>query len=307
MTKSTRTMACAAAIAAFAVSACSPAEDEPTTDAGTEEAACSSSSFPEQYLAATRTMEPKAWDGARCAMARLDTIEEGIARQWEFVALRSAESQRAGYKVALASEPAYRSFGLAQPVVGVLFADMLLESGDVVDRSDGALLAYEADLMARVADASINEASTLEEVAASLESIIAFLELPDLVVGPDAKAGPQFIAINAAARFGVLGESVAVSTDPEFIQSLETMRVVLEDDAGNVLSDAPGSAVMGNPLNSIPFLVGELEQRGESLKPGDLISLGAYSKPAPIGDLSGATVRYSGIAGGEITVAVRFD
>lgn len=84
------------------------------------------------------------------------------------------------------------------------------------------------------------------------------------------------------------------------------MRVVIEDDAGNILSDAPGSAVMGNPLNSILFLVKQLKKRGESLKPGDLVSLGAYSTPTPIGELSGVTVRYSGIGGQEIAVVARF-
>lgn len=307
MGTSGKTIVYTLAITALSLAACSPTGDgqsavEPDA-AGT---ACTSESFPELYLAATTTMKPEAWEAARCAMAQIDTAEEGAERHWEFAALRAAGSTRAGYKVALASEPAYSSFGLSQPVVGVLFADMLRDSGALVSRSDGVRLAYEADLMARVADAGINDASTLEEVAASLESIIAFLELPDLVIDPDPAAGGQFIAINAAARFGVLGESVPASTDPVLIRSLETMRVVIEDDAGNILSDAPGSAVMGNPLNSILFLVKQLKKRGESLKPGDLVSLGAYSTPTPIGELSGVTVRYSGIGGQEIAVVARF-
>lgn len=307
MEKNAKTIGYLTVISALGLGACSQPGGQPTvTEHEAAETTCTSESFPELYLAATRTLEPRAWEAARCALGQIVSEEEGTVRHWEFVKLRAGASTRVGYKVALASEPAYTRFGLSQPVVGVLFADMLKESGALLSRSNGIRLAYEADLMARVADSAINEAATLEEVAESLDRIIAFLELPDLVIGPDPAAGGQFIAVNAAARFGVLGESVSVSSDAAFISSLESMRVVATDDAGNALSDAPGSAVMGNPLNSILFLVDELKKHGEVLEPGDLISLGAYSTPTPIGDLTGVTVRYSGIGGGEIAVQVGF-
>lgn len=268
---------------------------------------CTAAAFPELYVAATASMDADQWANAQCALERIESVEEGLAQQMRFIELRARRSKRVGYKVALGSEALYKGFGLSHPVVGVLFEDMLLKSGARVSRSAGFRLGYEADLMVRVADAAINDAKTLEEVASSLESVIAFIELPDLIVRPDPKAGGQFLAINASARLGVLGESIAVSPDPGFIASLETMRVVTTDASGVVLSEAQGNAVMGNPLNAVLVLVEQLQDRGETLVPGDLVSLGTYSPPAPVADSAEVNVAYAGIGGATITVSVEFE
>ncbi len=285
------------------VAGCGRSGDSPASPAGS----CTSAAFPELYAAASANANNAHWDQIRCALARIGSVDEGLQRQAEYVEFRARRSKRAGYKVALGSEQAYSSFGLSRPVVGVLFEDMLLASGSRVSRSSGFRLGYEADLMAKVGDAAINEARTLEEVARSLESLIAFIELPDLIVMPAPDAGGQFLAINASAHLGIVGASLAVSPDPVFIASLESMQVVMTGADGAVLSAARGSAVMGNPLNALLVLAEQLRARGEALRPGDMVSLGTYSPPTPVGETSAVTVTYEGVGGASIAVSVAFE
>ena len=113
-------------------------------------------------------------------------------------------------------------------------------------------------------------------------------------------------ASNLMARWGVLGESVAVSPTAEFIRSLETMTVTFRDGDGNVLAEEPGSYLGGNPLNGVLVVIEELKRRGERLRPGDLISSGAYMPPIRVDEAVEYETIYEGIGGQTIRVSTSF-
>ena len=136
--------------------------------------------------------------------------------------------------------------------------------------------------------------------------IIAFIEIPDLVVRPGPNNGPAFIATNAAVRYGIIGQAINASSDQAFVDSLGTMRVVATDNKGKRLVDTEGSVLMGHPYNAVLYLKDDLRRRGITLKVGDMISLGAYSSPSPIADTRQMTTVYSGIGGRDISVTVNF-
>ena len=70
---------------------------------------------------------------------------------------------------------------------------------------------YEADMLVRVKDASINQAKAPMDVLAAIDQVIPFIELPDLVVqAPPQLSGPAVSAINVGARLGVAGKPIAV-------------------------------------------------------------------------------------------------
>ena len=132
------------------------------------------------------------------------------ALQREFVALREEYARIAGYKISLTEPAAQRRYGLASPAIGVLFDDMLLSDGAVVNARAGRQLGYEADLLVRVGDEAINAATALWELLPHLNSVIAFLELPDLLVRQRVASSGRFLATNAGARLGVLGSEIEV-------------------------------------------------------------------------------------------------
>jgi 2-keto-4-pentenoate hydratase len=86
---------------------------------------------------------------------------------------------------------------------------------------------------------------------------------------------------------------------------LRDMRVIMTDDKGNELADAPGTAILGHPLNAVLWLVEDLRKSGGRLRVGDKLSLGAFSPPlAPHSEMR-VTVRYVGLPG-DPQIHVRF-
>ncbi|MEM8499112.1 MAG: hypothetical protein AAF542_13890 [Pseudomonadota bacterium] len=230
-----------------------------------------------------------------------DTVSQGYQLQNSYVNLRAMTEQRAGYKVALGSPSSQALLGASEPIIGVLFAKDLLPSGSRINKSQGIVLAVEADLLATVSSAAINGARTIEEVAQHIESLHAYIEVPDLPFPFASDVAPRFTASNAGAHLGVVGSEVRASASDEFIQQLASMQVVLSTVSpkgeSRQLSNAPGSSLMSHPYESVLFLLSKLGIQGRSLKKGDVISLGAYSKPTPIKTL---------MSGHELAISIRY-
>ena len=146
----------------------------------------------------------------------------------------------------------------------------------------------------------------MEEVVAHLDRVYAFIETIAPTYGNNPPNPYLMQASNLMARWGVLGESVAVSPTAEFIRSLETMTVTFRDGDGNVLAEEPGSYLGGNPLNGVLVVIEELKRRGERLRPGDLISSGSYMPPIRVDEAVEYETIYEGIGGQTIRVSTSF-
>lgn len=57
------------------------------------------------------------------------------------------------------------------------------------------------------------------------------------------------------------------------------MTVRLADQDGKVLEATKGTAILGQPLNAVLWLVKDLKASGILLKEGDLLNLGSFSRP----------------------------
>ncbi len=224
-------------------------------------------------------------------------------------ALDDVLGPRAGWKVGLASEAVQRRFGADQPVAGVLPGDRLYPDGAELNRAFGARPMVEADLVVRVADAAIMRATSRREVLGHLDAVIPFIELVDLMVVPgEPLNSPVITAFNVGARGGVLGAPVPVTE--AMLESLGGMRVEVRDGGGRALGEYPGAAILGHPLDAVRWLIGELEARGESLRAGDLLSLGSFGPPLAVDSLDGLHVRYHGLvphAVPEVSLGLRDD
>ena len=219
--------------------------------------------------------------------------------------LQSRLGEPVGYKAGLTNEAVQQRFHHNAPVRGTLFAPMLLASGAVVDPKFGARPVFEADLLVRVSDAAVNRARTPLEVLQAIDQVIPFIELPDLVVAdPGQLDGAGITAINVGARLGVMGNPLPVQRTTAFADALQNMVVVVQGD-GIELDRGRGSDVLGHPLNAVTWMVADLARSGLALKPGDLVSLGSFSRllqPQP--GLS-VKVAYLGLPG-DPSVAVGF-
>lgn len=237
---------------------------------------------------------PMTADGARCGA-------EKFVRQ-----LDAPYGRVVGYKAALTNPAVQKRFGVDAPVRGSLLDRMILRDGVEVPAKFGARPLYEADLVVVVRDAGIHDAATPAEVLQHLIAIHPFIELADLVVEDPAKVNaPVLTLINAGSRAGVLGAAIPVRDHAGLETALRDMRVRVQDGQGNAIDAGRGSDVLGHPLNAVIWLAADLKRSGLTLKAGDIVSLGSFSKLLPPKAGTSARVIYEGLPGNP-SVSVRF-
>ena len=203
---------------------------------------------------------------AQCSRDKFNTALAGIL------------GQPVGYKAGLTNPAVQKRFRYHAPVRGTLYAPMLLASGARVPAAFGARPMFEADLLLRVSDESINRAHSPADVLAAVDQVIPFIELPDLlVVEPGTLDGAAITAINVGARLGVMAAPIAVQANPAFLDALQSMQVIVRGN-GAKLDSGSGADVLGHPLNAVIWLASDLARQGLALKPGDLVSLGSFSR-----------------------------
>jgi 2-keto-4-pentenoate hydratase len=231
---------------------------------------------------------------ALCARDRLVAV---LAQPW---------GDQVGWKVGLTNPAAQQRFGVAHPVAGAIFFGTLRErSGAELPARFGIVPVVESDLLVRIRDEGVNEAGD-DPVALlrHVEAVIPFIELPDLVhAGNVAWSGPLLVSINVGARLGVLGPEIPAEPNAAFAARLAAMTVTLRHGEREV-SRAPGSALLGHPLNALAWLVRDLKEQGRRLRAGDYVSLGGFSPalPAQPGEW---TATYLGLAAEPVSVTVR--
>jgi len=219
----------------------------------------------------------EAFEGATMAAETITTMADGACHQDQLVdRLSQALGPVAGYKAAATSAGAQRQLGLDGPVLGVLLQEMLRPAGSTIAVDEGARLIFELDLLARVGDEAINQATTREEALAAIDAFMPFVELGDLMVPKGAAiTGPLLQAMNAGARLGVTGD--ALPTDGLTIDKIAAAKGRLERD-GSVVAEAPATALLGHPLDAVLWIVQEAKARGWTLEVGDVLSLGSMGR-----------------------------
>tara|TARA_R110002095_G_scaffold91883_3_gene80172 strand:+ start:832 stop:1692 length:861 start_codon:yes stop_codon:yes gene_type:complete len=185
----------------------------------------------------------------------------------------------AGYKAALTNPEVQQKMGVSEPLLGIFLDKMLLDSPATIQISSAVHPFAEADLLVRVRDASINEATTDEELLAAIDQVIPFIEIPDRLYSTDKPLTLDMLtAINTGARYGVMGEPIPI----EDIENLNWCQVGIVYDDKSHLQTGRCSSLMGNPVNVIRWLRDKLLKLNYPLKQGTLLSLGSLTSPIPI-------------------------
>jgi 2-keto-4-pentenoate hydratase len=236
------------------------------------------------------------------------TLQDAYCAQKKYVAtLIPQYGQPIGYKVGFTSKGLQERFKVSEPALGVLLEKMLLSDGTTFSLASAYRPMIEPDMVVTVKDQAIMTATTELEVAAHLDEIRPFLELPAIPFQEGTKlTGATLVSCNVAARAGVLGQGRKVAATPEFVQALAAMETIFIDETGAVLQKEPGSNLLGNPLRAVLWLIKELQARGESLQAGQVISLGGFGKLFPLKEPGKIyTLTYTGLPGGPLTTSVR--
>ena len=244
-----------------------------------------------------------------CHHRLIDTMDKArLAQARGTRAWAAAGHQPVGYKIGLTDRRVQERFGVDRPLVGVLFEDMLLDDGAVVAYASGAALQVEADLLVRVKSADINQARSVAEAARHIDAVLPFIELPDILFRLDAgNTAALLLASNVGARWGAQGAPLSVKSPRELVECLPRMTVTLATGSGNILQQGQGDQILGHPLRAVLRLLDELALRKETLKPGQLLSLGGIGGPvkAQPGQRYAATYSGCGETPGTVSVSIR--
>jgi len=211
--------------------------------------------------------------------------------------LRGVLGKPIGYKAGFTNPALQQRFGVDGPKWGYMYDRNFIDIIAVLPADFGARPLVEADFLVEVKDPRLADAKTPLEALGYLESVIPFIELPDLMLEGQF-SGTAMIATNVAFRGGAMGMEIPVQKTQAFADALADMTVVMTDDAdGKEIGRVKGSVLMDNPLNAAIWLAQALKKDGITLKKGDLLSLGGFIAPIPTKSGMKARVQYIGLPG----------
>ncbi|MCU1673740.1 MAG: 2-keto-4-pentenoate hydratase [Frankiales bacterium] len=203
---------------------------------------------------------------------------------------------RVGHKIGLTSLAVQRQLGVDQPDFGVLFADMQVRSGGVVDTARLLQPRIEAEIVFVLADDLPSTGTTASDVRRATSHLLAGLEIVDSRIADWDITILDTIADNASCGMFVVGTA---ATPPAF--DLTGVEMTMRHGADEV-SSGTGAACLGDPVEAVAWLARTAASLGDPLRAGDLVLSGALGPMVPVSPGDAFTASFAGLG----DVSVRF-
>ncbi|MCU1415411.1 MAG: 2-keto-4-pentenoate hydratase [Microbacteriaceae bacterium] len=185
---------------------------------------------------------------------------------------RGAGAVRSGFKVGLTSTGMQTLLGVTEPDFGHLFADMAVPDGGVIDRADFILPRAEPELAFVLGGPLGAEKVSRDDVIAATDYVTVSIELVDSRVRDWKITWADTVSDNGSSSRYVLGDArVDLSTVAASLTGWRTD--LMKND--EVVGSAPLSEVMGDPIDSVRWLVETLFTFGITMGAGDVILSGS--------------------------------
>lgn len=213
------------------------------------------------------------------AECRPQTRAEGYAIQAAFAQL--VGQPVVGWKIAATSLAGQQHIGVDGPLAGRLFAHRVLLGGATLSLTGIAMRLAEAEFTFRFRDAlpKRDEAYTVEEVLAAVDTLHPAIEIPDSRFLAVARAGaPQLIADDACASWFLLGE--AATADWRNLDLAAHPVTAYRNEA--LAGQGSGANVLGDPRIALTWIANELSRYDEGLQAGQFVTTGTCMAPMPI-------------------------
>jgi 2-keto-4-pentenoate hydratase len=221
------------------------------------------------------------------------TLDEAYRIQLAIIERRMGAGERhIGWKVGLTAKAIQEQFGFYEPVFGCILET--LPSGHVFGANELIHPGFETELCIRLARGLEGEVS-ITDVRDAIEFIHPSFEIIE-TRGDLVKQISLALADNAQQRSVIVGAPVRCTSGIALDEVEARVRI-----NGREVASGFGSAVLGNPLNSVAWLAGKLGQYGKALRAGDIVMTGSFVRQFPLlpGDV--AVADFSGI--GRVEVA----
>jgi 2-oxo-hept-3-ene-1,7-dioate hydratase len=209
------------------------------------------------------------------------TIEDAYAVQRELVALKVADGLVVrGRKIGLTSKVMQRAVSISEPDYGALFDNMFFDDGGIVPAGRFIRPRVEVELAFILGEDLTGPGVTLYDVLRASEYVTPALEILDARVQmSDPETGHlrtivDTISDNAADAGIVLGGRVVrpMDVDLRWVSALLLRNASIEESG-------VAAAVLNHPANGVAWLANRLAPHGVSLRAGEVILAGSFTKP----------------------------
>ncbi len=223
------------------------------------------------------------------------SVDDAYRIQLALIDRRVAAGERQiGWKVGLTAKAIQEQFGFFEPVFGCILE--MQPTGHVFGATELIHPGFETELCFRLG-AGLKGNVSLEQVRAAVSVVYPSFEIIE-TRGDLVTQIALALADNAQQRSVIAGDPIPLAPDARLDQV--TARVQLN---GKEVATGLGSAVLGNPLNSIAWLAGKLGQYGRRLEPDDIIMTGSFVRQFPLSAGDTAVAEFSGIGRVEVSIA----
>jgi len=180
----------------------------------------------------------------------------------------------AGHKIGLTSKAMQDATGITEPDYGVIFADMIRESGAVLTWSEYTKPRVEMELAFLLKEDVSGPDATIFDVLRATEYVVPALEILDARVEMAGRTIVDTIADNAAMGLMVVGGTPVA---PDAVD-LRWVSGILSKDQ-EIIETGVAAGVLGHPANGVHWLANRLAEHGDVLRAGELILAGSFTRP----------------------------
>lgn len=176
----------------------------------------------------------------------------------------------AGYKIGLTSQPARDAFGAAEPAAGHLLASRSVPTGARLDMRELFQPSVEVEIAFVIGAGLAGADTTGADVLAATAAVAPAFEIVDSRWHGGPQNLPMLVADNTNAAGAVLGDRVSPPADLAGVTSDLTI--------GNQSVTGTATAVLGDPVEAVAWLVRHLARTGHGLAAGDIVLSGNFSR-----------------------------
>jgi len=228
---------------------------------------------------------PAAWHGKLSNDQAYQVLFGIMARRL------AAGERQIGWKVGLTSKAIQQQFNVHEPCFGCILESR--PSGHAFAPVDLISPGFENELCLRLGK-DLSGAVTRDQARAAIDAVYPSLEIIETRGDLTAQLALA-LADNAQQKTVILGLPVPLPAHPETVEA----SVVIN---GDTVATGTGDAVLGHPLNSVVWLAAKLAEFGRSLKAGEIIMSGSFTRQFPIRHGDRIRCEFSGIGAVETSM-----
>jgi len=219
------------------------------------------------------------------------TYEDAFDIQWEIRRRKEARGNKiVGMKMGLTSWAKMAQMGVEHPCYGFLADYFTVPDGGEIKHDELIHPKIEAELAFVLKDELKGPGIHIGDVLRATDFVMPAVEVIDSRYKDFKFDLKSVIADNSSSTRFVTGGRMADPADLD----LKTLGVVMEIN-GEVVQTGAGAAVLGHPAASVAMLANMLAERGESLKAGSFIMIGAITAAVQVNKGDNFTVHYQGL------------